>query len=182
MKREKGVTLLEILVVLGIMAMISLALWRLLSGGLDIWRAGKEKTDVVQQARVAMNRLTREVRETTEISDATSTGIEFKAYLGTTAEKSITYYYRSADKALYRKNITDATGERVMAQNIDDFTLAYYSKKTGTIYDFTPGTGTYSHIYMISVDSFLKRGAAPDEATVSLRSTVQPRNYSYPLQ
>ncbi|MCK4648144.1 type II secretion system protein, partial [bacterium] len=142
MKSPMGVTLLEILVVLGIMAMISLALWRLLGGGLDIWRAGKERTDVIQQARVAMNRFTREVRETTEISDATSTGIQFKAYLGTTEEKSITYYYRGADKALYRKNITDATGERVMAQNIDNFALTYYSKKTGTIDDFTPETGT----------------------------------------
>lgn len=167
-----GITLLEILVVLFIMGMIAMALYGILKGGLDVWRGGKERTDIIAQARVAMDRLTREAREATYMKAADITGINFSAYLGTTSPKEISYYYDSNEKILYRYNLTDDSQAREMAKYIGSFSLYYYSKDMTVL--SSPVTNL-SDIWMIEIKSKAKR----DDNIVNLRSTVQPRNYPY---
>ncbi len=176
-----GITLVEILVALAILGMIALALYGILKGGLDVWRGGKERTDAIAQARVAMDRLTREVREATYMVSASDTMLRFSAYLlGTAAAdyKDISYYYDSASGILYRHNVTDDI-QAEMAYFVTDFDFDYYSKgDDGAIHSFSPGYGTYDDIWMIAIDAQVTRGPTGEQNVVNLRSTVQPRNYS----
>ncbi len=172
-----GLTLIEILVVLFIMGFLTIALYYVLSAGIKGWREGKERTDIIAQARVAMDRLTREVREATYMKAADVTGINFSAYLGTTSSKIISYYYNSSQDILYRDE--DSGGGREMAYSVSTFSLTYYSKgDDGAIHSFTPGSVTYDDIWMIAIDAQVTRGPTGEQNVVNLRSTVQPRNYS----
>ncbi len=174
-----GLTLIEILVALAILGMIAMALYGILKGGLDVWRGGKERTDIIAQARVAMDRLTREAREATWMEAADATSINFSAYLlDTTTLKDVSYYYDSAQHILYRNE--EGVGGKEMAKYMDSFSLYYYSKwADNTINSFTPEAGSYNSIWMIEIEAKLKRGATGEEDVVHLRSTVQPRNYPY---
>ena len=168
-----GITLIEILVVLFIMGFIATTLYHILNVGMKGWRVGKKKTDIIAQARVAMDRLTREAREATWMVAAGTTSINFSAYLGETSPKNISYYYDSSEDILYRKNITAGTGAREMAKYMDSFSLYYYSQgDDGAIHSFD-GLET-DNIWMIEIKSKVKK----DDNIVNLRSTVQPRNYS----
>ena len=170
--KKKGLTLIEILVALAILGMIAMALYGILKGGLDVWQGGKERTDIIAQARVAMDRLTRELREATYMKAAGETGINFSAYLGTTSSKEISYYYNSSQDILYRNE--DSGGGREMAKYMNSFSLYYYSKgDDGAIHSFDPSAET-DDIWMIEIKSKVKK----DDNIVNLRSTVQPRNYS----
>ena len=165
----KGLTLIEILVVLFIMGFIATALYHILNVGMKGWRAGKEKTDIIAQA---MDRLTRELREATYMKAAGETGINFSAYLGTTSSKEISYYYNSSQDILYRNE--DSGGGREIAKYMNSFSLYYYSKgDDGAIHSFDPSAET-DDIWMIEIKSKVKK----DDNIVNLRSTVQPRNYS----
>ena len=175
-----GITLLEILVVLFIMGMIAMALYGILKGGLDVWRGGKERTDIIAQARVAMDRLTREAREATYMKAADITSINFSAWLGSTTTLSDVSYYYDDDpqNILYRNAKAGGTvvagEEKEMAKYMNSFSLYYYSKgDDGAIHSFDP-SGAYDDIWMIEIKSEVKK----DDNIVNLRSTVQPRNYS----
>ena len=175
MKRE-GVTLIEILVVLFIMGMIAMALYGILKGGLDLWRGGKERTDIIAQARVAMDRLTRELRATGGIGAAEDTYIYFSTDLDADdTEEEISYSWPSGTE-LFR-GLSATPDYKVIARSIDNFSLYYYSKD-GT--QITPPTVTDNQlkrnmIWMIEIEARVKE----DDNIVNLRSTVQPRNYSY---
>ena len=115
-----------------------------------------------------------------EAADATS--INFSAYLlGTAAAdyKDISYYYDSSADILYRNE--GGAGGKEMAKYITDFDFTYYSKwADNTIHSFTPAAGLCNSIWMIAIDAQVTKGATGEENVVNLRSTVQPRNYSYP--
>jgi len=153
--------------------MIAMALYGILKSGLDLWRGGKERTDIIAQSRVAMDRLTREAREATYMVSASDTNLRFSAYLlDTTNLKDVSYYYNSDQDILYRCNVTDDIQAREMAEYLDSFSLYYYSKDMTVL--SSPVTNP-SDIWMIEIKSKAKR----DDNIVNLRSTVQPRNYPY---
>jgi type II secretory pathway pseudopilin PulG len=56
------VTLIELVLVIAILIGIGLLLSRLLSSGLDLWEAGTAQTDADQEARLALERMSRELR------------------------------------------------------------------------------------------------------------------------
>ena len=177
MKKKKGLTLIEILVVLFIMGFIATALYYVLNAGIEGWRAGKERTDAIAQARVAMDRLTREAREATYMAAADTASINFSAELGTGSNRNIVYSCYGS--TLYREE--QSGGPKEMAKYITTFTLTYYSKwADNTIHSFTPAAGLYNSIWMIAIDTQVTKGATGEENVVNLRSTVQPRNYPYP--
>ncbi len=175
--KKKGFTLIELLVVLSIMGFIATALYYVLNAGIEGWRAGKERTDIIAQARVAMDRLTREVREATWMASADTTSINFSAYVGETSPKDISYYYDSSEDILYRNNITDETGTQMMAKYMDSFILTYYSKN---MTELSSPVDTPADIWMITIDAQITRGPTGEQNVVNLRSTVQPRNHPYP--
>lgn len=170
-----GLTLIEILVVLFIMGFIATSLYYVLNAGIKGWRTGKERTDTIAQARVAMDRLTREAREATYMAAANTASINFSAELGTGSNRNVVYSYYGS--TLYREE--QSGEEKVMAKYITDFDFTYYSKgDDGYFHSFTPDATQCNSIWMIAIDAQVTRGATGEENVINLRSTVQPRNYS----
>jgi prepilin-type N-terminal cleavage/methylation domain-containing protein len=178
MMKNRGFTLIEVLIALGILGIIILGMYGILKGGMDIWRGGKEKTDVIAQARLAMDRLTRELRATDEILGCTAGEITFSTELtGDATDERIRYY--SAETYLYR-SVGVAGADNEIARNIDTFTLTYYSQDGDGVYLFSspPSTATARNsIWMVEIETKVQTGLSGEEAEVNLRSSVHPRNY-----
>ncbi len=60
--RSGGMTLIELVVAVAVLLGIGLLLSMLLSSGLDLWEAGTAQTGADQEARLALERITREMR------------------------------------------------------------------------------------------------------------------------
>jgi type II secretory pathway pseudopilin PulG len=60
--RSRGMTLIELAVAVAVLLGIGLLLSLLLSSGLDLWEAGTAQTGADQEARLALERVTRELR------------------------------------------------------------------------------------------------------------------------
>ncbi|MCK4648245.1 prepilin-type N-terminal cleavage/methylation domain-containing protein [bacterium] len=180
-KNGAGLTLIEILVVLFIMGFIATSLYYVLNAGIKSWRAGKERTDIIAQARVAMDRLTRELRATGGIEAAEDTYIYFSTDLNADGTETHIYYsWPGSGISLLRK---EAAGTYYsIARSINNFSFTYYSTEDdlSKIHELNPPDHTNTQpernrIWMIEIKLKVKE----DDNTVDLRSTVQPRNYSY---
>ena len=77
-REERGFTLTELLIVLAVLALVLAAVVTIQQGALQAYVTGSNKTEVQQNARVALERMAREVRETQSgLTAATATSLTF---------------------------------------------------------------------------------------------------------
>lgn len=75
---ERGFTLAELLIVLSMLALVLAAVVTIQQGALQAYVTGSNKTEVQQNARVALERMAREIRQTqTGLTAATATSLIF---------------------------------------------------------------------------------------------------------
>jgi prepilin-type N-terminal cleavage/methylation domain-containing protein len=74
---ERGFTLIELLVTVAIFAMLSTAIMTTIMSISRATEVTKVTTDINQEARLAIDRMTRELRQARELYTATSTSIDF---------------------------------------------------------------------------------------------------------
>ena len=85
-KSERGLTLLELLISITIISLIAVASVQLVAGSLDAWNYNRGKEDLMNTARLAMERMVTGVRTTTwvclplMISDPTDPGYPTSSY------------------------------------------------------------------------------------------------------
>jgi len=76
-KNQKGFSLIEMMVVVVILGLIVLGLVTFFTGGAKSWVAGQSQLEAQRNARQAMDRMVREIREGSEITTDTDTKIIF---------------------------------------------------------------------------------------------------------
>jgi len=86
LKSERGLTLTELMISIAIISLIAGVCVQLVSGALDSWRYSKGKAELLNTARIAMERMVYKVRNTTwvllplMISDPTDPGYPASSY------------------------------------------------------------------------------------------------------
>lgn len=65
LKNERGITLLELMVALVITALLGMAIYNVCKMAMDAWQKGEARTQVYQNARIAINRMSDEIRSAT---------------------------------------------------------------------------------------------------------------------
>lgn len=175
--KRKGITLIEILVALAILGMIALALYGILKGGLDVWRGGKERTDIIAQARVAMDRMTRELREADVPTGETTNIIHDmfpRAYIQFSADieddgtyEMITYSWSGTAEDSLSRGLGDPANPTYyeMAKNVQELYFSFHDASMNI-------TTNEANVSYIEISLKVKE----DDNEVDLRSTVQPRN------
>jgi len=102
--KQKGFSLIEMMVVVCIIGLIVLGLVTFFTGGAKSWVAGQSQLEAQRNARQAMDIMVREIREGESISGtATSITVDIPA-LGSESADSVTYSWAgTAGDPIYRK-------------------------------------------------------------------------------
>ena len=79
---KKAVTLIECIVVIVIIGALSVGFASYMSGTIDIWNLISSRSEVVNEARVGLLRMAREIRRADNFTTATDTSLEFGDVLG----------------------------------------------------------------------------------------------------
>lgn len=109
-KNDKGFSLIEVLVAMTLLSIVLLVAYNLLFSGMKSWIYGEDQIDVVQNMRVGMDSMTREIRSANEINENKSNEKEIVFTAPDTtfsAVKEVRYRYDSKDKELERKDINN---------------------------------------------------------------------------
>lgn len=118
-KEDQGFTLIEMLVSISILTVIMAAMFSFLWGASKHWSTAQNAAEVTENARLGLNRMTRELKQATEVSIAETHRLSFKVNFGT-GEETITYGFTLGDTghpgSIWRSTST-APGQQVTLVN-----------------------------------------------------------------
>jgi len=155
MKNQKGFSLIEMMVVVVILGIIILALVTFFTGGAKSWVAGQSQLKAQREARQAIDRMVREIREGNSIesgSNATSITIN---YLTSFGKSPVTY---SMPGTTINRN------DNPLINNVKTLVFSYSD---------TPPDSSKVHILLeVDVDN-------DDNPDITLNTDVNLRNYGF---
>ncbi len=173
-KNQKGFSLIEMMVVVVILGLIVLGLATFFTGGVKSWVAGQSQLEAQRNARQAMDRMVREIREGKEVKSGSGINItvaipEFKNGTSTIPAYEVTY---SLSDTTIKRGATPLIDNVLKISGEDIF--EYYDS-SGIKYDSPDGTILLSiskiHINLkVDVD----KDGNPD---VTLNTDVNLRNF-----
>ena len=164
---RKGLTIVELLLALAIMAGVSIVFVVLLTSGLDVWEAGTAQSRTDQEARVAMERISREIRasrhQAGDISiGGSNTSIEYPLDTDNDGayETTVRYFLTGSD-LMRQENGLPAGGNRVLAD------------VTGVVFDDLYGN---SRLIAVTLSVTHPVEGAKGQGAVTMGTSVGPRN------
>ncbi len=160
MKGKQGFTLIELILAIVIVGIIAIAITAAFAPTMRVSVAVDTRKEALQNARSAMERMLREIREAKSISAGfTPVSLTFI----NPANSTITYSWSGTPSTPLQRNGTD------LACCVEAMTLTYL-KKDGTPVVIPPDS--LSDVWRIQADLQIKVG----DETVELRSEVNLRN------
>lgn len=203
---ERGFTVLEFLIASTIFLIVVLAVYLMYETNQATFAKGEKDADLQQNARVAMDRIVRELRMAgfdpqakiptpcaTAIQSATATSIRFIADVdGDGTTERVEYTHNSTEKRIKRErwpslktgstscvndsDWNDSGGAQPLAEKISGLTFAYYDPSNAVI-TVPVASGSLGSIRRITI-TITASDTVPGQGTRSytLTSEVRPRN------
>ena len=159
-KQQKGFSLIELMVAVVILGLIILALVTFFTGGTIAWVAGQSQLEAQRNARLAMDRMVREIREADYVA---STSISDDIDFHTPFAGSISYSLSVSGGDLKRDDIP-------MINNVQSLVFSYYDSSGIQV---EPPVGTVSKVH-INLEVDVDKDGNPD---ITLNADVNLRNY-----
>ena len=154
-KNQKGFSLIEMMVVVLILGLIVLGLVTFFTGGVKSWVAGQSQLKAQREARQAIDRMVREIREGNSIEGDSNNTIITINYLASFGKNSVTY------------SLLETTINRDGNPLINNVRILKFS------YPDTPSDSSKVHILLeVDVDN-------DDKPDITLNTDVNLRNYGY---
>ncbi|MCX5657383.1 MAG: prepilin-type N-terminal cleavage/methylation domain-containing protein [Candidatus Omnitrophica bacterium] len=168
---KKGVTIIELLIAILIVGMLSLGLAYMITSGLKVWSGGQKRTEMMDQGRISVERVSRELRQAVRNTIATynDTDVKFNAILG--GNTTYIVEYKLSGTALQRseKTSSGAADDFVnIAESVNNLNIVYYNNSGGT-------PSTANEIRTVRVTLIMDMPAP--EQDVNLTTEVQLRNF-----
>jgi len=158
-KNQKGFSLIEMMVVVVILGLIVLGLVTFFTGGAKSWVAGQSQLTAQRNARQAMDRMVREIREASDII-ASSTSLEINFNTPWSINLKYSWSGNKWDPIL--------RGTNPLINNVQSLTFAYFDSNDSSV---NPENASKVHIDLkVDVD----KDSNPD---VILNADVNLRNY-----
>ncbi len=162
--RYAGVTLVEMVVVIILLGIVFAIGSMLVSNAFRSYFAGRDITDAEWQGRIAVERMTRELRAVRAPADLTIAP-DNEITFNDTAGNTVRFYINGTTLTRSEGGTTNA---QPLADKINSLNF-YYLRKDGE----TAETSTASNVYYISV----KLRVMDDNYDETLRATVRPRHF-----
>ena len=158
-KNQRGFSLIEMMVVVVILGVIVLGLVTFFTGGAKSWVAGQSQLEAQRNARQAMDRMVREIREASDIiASSTSSEINFNTPWSTNLKYS--WLGDTWDPIL--------EGTNPLINNVQSLTFTYFDNSGNSI---APESASKVHINLqVDVD----KDNNPD---ITLNSDINLRNF-----
>ncbi|MBX7171289.1 MAG: prepilin-type N-terminal cleavage/methylation domain-containing protein [Pyrinomonadaceae bacterium] len=202
-KNEKGFTLIEMLVAMGVILVTMAAVSVLFSRALGVRSRESSRTDALTSAQAALNVMSREISNSgyglsqndydtvhnngIVLADSNSTKLRIRCNVvntnTTTSDvgEDVTYYYDSGAQSIVRHDPAQSPSTTYLVNQISSVTFQYYnytgSNSTPTITD-TPTENTSRVKITVTVKLGEVQGQ-PTNRTVTLNSEVTLRNSDY---
>jgi len=170
-RRPLGWTLIEVVVVLAVVGIIAAIGSRLMAGMFDSYFAARDITNSDAQARVAFERMTRELRQV-RFANAINLDVASTAQLRfiDADGNGVCYYRDAATNRLMRSadgpsTACGTTSAQPLADFVTGLTFAYY------LTDGRTTTATPTSVYYVTVRVDLQ----DNDVSETLRATIHPR-------
>jgi prepilin-type N-terminal cleavage/methylation domain-containing protein len=123
---ERGYTLAELLTAMAVLALLMSGLFLTLQEGQNVYLFGAGRAEVQQNARVALERMLRELRTASSVATASASDVKF-TFLDDTATL-VTVEYSVAGTSLQRNQTVPALAGQpdTLVGGVNNFTVTYY--------------------------------------------------------
>jgi len=158
LRAQHGFTLVEMLVSIAILSVIMAAMFSFLWGTSNHWAAGKNTAETTDNARIGLNRMTRELKQASILTSAEPSLVSFNVDFGG-GQENITYGYTpgsGGEQGYLWRSTTSIPGEQVtLINNVEDMQFTYYGNdyKCDQAMD---GTITWAELQACSADPISK--------------------------
>ncbi len=172
---RRGFTLIEVMIGIAVLSFVIAAITSVLNTGKRQFEESSRKIGVVQNARLSIERMTRELRHASIVVEAEPDSIAFIADLDgdlMTPAKEYAYVLHIANNELIRYNITDGE-ETVLSYFLESGNFSYYEEDatTPTISHSAIRIVEFSHILLTQRNSSGKVvGKTEINTRISLRN------------
>ncbi len=130
-KGSKGFTIIELIVVIIILGVVGVFTFQFLASGVQTYITMQKQKDLLDEAKLCLERMSREIRDAEQILAFTSnTSIQFEKSHGTTYDPvtTIEFQYRPAFDDMRRQRIPPGSWN-LLAENITTFTMTNTSNE-----------------------------------------------------
>ena len=161
---RKGFTLIELVIVISVIGIIAVIVGSILLGVVDAWTFKFNRNDILQDGRMAIGRMTREMRTASGITIATAGQFRFieTENSGTEATISNDITYSLSGSNLNR---TENGVANLLAENVSSLAFTYYDASETV-------TGVIANIRRVKINVTLTKNGE----NVYLQSESMPRN------
>jgi len=166
MNNSKGFTLIELVIVILIIGIITGIVGSTLLGAIDAWTFKFNRTDLLLDGRLAMNRMVREIREVknkAKVTTADPSEFSFE----NVGNVDITYSLSGTDL-----DRTEDETTNTLAEDVSDMTFTYLDSNGDTIETPTVAPGA-TDIRRVRINLTLTKNGE----NVYLQSESVPRNF-----
>jgi|Deesub1362A_J573_1020465.scaffolds.fasta_scaffold00013_64 prepilin-type N-terminal cleavage/methylation domain-containing protein len=167
MQGKNGFTLIELTLAIVITAILAVVIGSALSEGVRAYLKTDNRNEALEEARTAIERLSKEIRNGTQIATATSTVLCFADADGNT----VSFRYEGGNNIILREAIATGiggcpgTGGNTLAANITSFSFSYIQNSGAS--DPSPPSNTKRIRVSLT--------ATVSDESVELQTEIHPR-------
>lgn len=157
-KEEHGFTLIEMLVSISIFTVIMAGMFSFLWGASTHWNTAKDSAEVTGNARLGLNRMTRELKQATNVTIAQTDQVSFSVNFGTGAE-TITYAYTPGDSGetgTIWRSTSASPGEVTLINDVQAMQFTYFGNDYRCDTQISDGIVTWSELQACSTSPATK--------------------------
>ncbi len=178
MNNERGYTLAELLTAMAVMGLLLAGLLLTLQEGQNVYQYGAGRAEVQQNARVALDRMLRELRAATTITTSTATDVKFTYFDDTGTNVTVEYNLSGVPAAgspvNLRRNQTGAANQpAVLIGGVSGLTITYYDINNAVTTTAANVRSVDIRLTTVPEDTTI---AAPNVRTAVLQGRVRVRN------
>ena len=157
-KDEHGFTLVEMLVSISILSVIMAGMFSFLWGASIHWSTAQNSAEVTENARLGLNRMTRELKQSYIITSASANQITFSANFGEGTE-TITYGLTpgsGGDTGVLWRSTSVSPGEVTLINDVESMQFTYFGNDYKCDTGIADGIVTWTEIQACSTSPLTK--------------------------
>lgn len=157
-KQEHGFTLIEMLVSIFILSVIMAGMFSFLWGASKHWSAAQNAAEITENARLGLNRMTRELKQASNVTAAQTDEVSFTTDFGDGAE-TISYGLTPGDNGetgTVWRSTSAAAGEVTLINDVESIEFNYYGSDYKCDTQISDGIVTWSEMQACSASPATK--------------------------